>query len=241
MSVSRIAVLSDVHDNLEAFQKALKLLDKKNVDKVMMLGDVLGYGASPNECLALADKYADRIVLGNHEYALISPDYERWFSPNAFDAIEWTRKRLSHEETSIIRGWSLTCSDESCLYTHASPREPAEFDYISDPLSADRAFRFLDEDICFYGHTHVPALYQEGLSSGKYLSEGVHQLEKGEKYLINPGSVGQPREQDKRLSFLVFDKDNYTVEIIRSDYDSRKAAEKIIQAGLPQSLANRLL
>jgi len=237
----RYLILSDIHDNLEAFERVLSVKDSYAVDKTLILGDILGYGANPFECLKLAQQYGDELILGNHEDAVIDPSIAETFSNDAYAAIGWTRKELQKKDTEYLRSLDFIKQNDLFTIVHGSPQEPERFHYIYDGYDADKAFRYLETPICFVGHTHRPALFTEGESEGLYLKPGKIMLKKDKRYIINVGSVGQPRDGDRRLAFGIFDTEEYSIEVVRLTYDNQKAATKIKKAGLPEYLAKRLL
>lgn len=237
----RYLILSDIHDNYEAFQTVINKKSELRPEVIVYLGDILGYGASPHECLELARAEKGIYILGNHEHAIVKADTEDGLQYTAAWAIDWTRQRLNAEEREFLKSFELMRVENDITFVHASPREPAEFDYISEHRDADRAFRHLKTRICFVGHTHVPALFKEGEAKTHPLGPGTITLDKHSRYIINGGSVGQPRDRDKRLSFVVFDSETSELTHYRYDYDKETSARKIREAGLPQSLAERLL
>ena len=239
----KYAVISDLHSNLEALETALKEIKKRDVEKIVCLGDVVGYGANPSECLELVKKGAQKIIMGNHDRAVEDVELRSYFSPHAREAIEWTAPRLNPEEKKFIRTFREIVIDQKkdVTWTHGSVHEPEEFHYLFREEDTVPSFKRLETHFGFFGHTHIPSLFSKKLGQGKYLPAGVYQLDKKDSYLINPGSVGQPRDRNPQLSFAFFDSDELSLEIVRLDYDNQKAAAKIRKAGLPAYLADRLL
>ena len=239
----KYAVISDVHSNLEALGCALEEIKKQKVDQIICLGDVVGYGANPSECLKLICKASEEIIMGNHDRAIEDIELRGYFNDWAREAIEWTAGILTAAEKKQIRGFSPLVIDKkrNVTWAHGSVHEPEEFHYLFRDADAKPSFKALGTNFCFFGHTHIPSLFTEKAHEIRYLTAGSYQLMRGERYLINPGSVGQPRDRDPRLGFALFDSDRLTLEIIRLDYDNKKAAEKIRNAGLPAYLADRLL
>ncbi len=239
----KYAVISDVHSNLEALECVLAEIQKRKVDHVVCLGDVVGYGANPSECLKLVCENSEEIIMGNHDRAIEDIKLRGYFNDWAREAIEWTAGVLSVQEKKQIQKFPPVVIDRkrNITWTHGSPYEPEEFHYLFREADAKPSFKILETNFCFFGHTHIPSLFANKTHEACYLTAGSYQLAKGERYLINPGSVGQPRDRDPRLGFAVFDSDHLTLEIVRLDYDNKKAAEKIRKAGLPAYLADRLL
>ena len=237
----RYLIISDIHGNLEAFEKIINQCDKLNVDEILCLGDIVGYGANPHECLMLAKKHCTHFINGNHEYALFAIEYQQHFNTFAYDAIDWTREQLGKRDLDFIKTFTFMKIFDEFTLVHGSPHNPKEFYYISSSYEADTAFRHFKTRLCFIGHTHVPQLFTEGHAHSSYLKPGTVYLNRDKRYIINVGSIGQPRDFDKRLSCAVFDDSDYSINLVRIPYDNRKAAEKIHKAGLPAYLAQRLL
>jgi len=237
----RYLFLSDIHSNLEAFERIIEEIPKLNVDSLVYLGDLLGYGASPRECVDLARKHSGIFILGNHEYEMLRHVDTGRLNDFAAGAIEYTLMHVSDDDIAYLKQFELIEAFGDCTCVHGSPQDPEGFDYILEASDADRAFRYLKTKLCFIGHTHIPSIFVEGDEHSYHLNPGMYHLDKSKRYIINGGSVGQPRDKDKRVSCVVFDDAEYTIELIRLDYDKHKAADKIIRAGLPESLAHRLI
>ncbi|MBI4399009.1 MAG: metallophosphoesterase family protein [Candidatus Omnitrophica bacterium] len=237
----RYVVFSDTHSNLEALGTFLDYTKNLNIDRYLMLGDIVGYGANPQEVCDLVFKTADTILLGNHDQAIYDDTLLDWFHDEAKEAILWTRKHLNASTVERLASLGYTRVEEGFTLVHSSPYQPETFPYIDDRKSSLKAFRAFATPLCFVGHTHVPALFSKQQHAAYYLKEGTYQLSKGDRYIINCGSLGQPRDPDKRLSFGVFDEEAYTVQIIRLNYPSHETAQKIRDAGLPRYFAARLL
>ena len=254
----RCAIVSDLHSNLEAVETVLSEICKRRADQIICLGDVVGYGANPSEVLKLVREQADEIIMGNHDRAVEDLELRDSFIDWAREAIEWTAGILNESEKKLIREFPSIVIDRkvNATWTHGSAHEPGEFHYIFNSSDAELSFKSLETNFCFFGHTHIPSLFKHKRGQtpsgsdpvrdvrpleGWYLPAGTYQLAKDERYLINPGSVGQPRDRNPKLSFAFFDSGELTLEIVRLDYDNRKAAEKIRKAGLPEYLAERLL
>ncbi len=247
----RIAIISDIHSNLEALQKAVEIIEQKAVDKVICLGDIVGYGADPKQCLELTQKISHHIIMGNHDQASADISYTRNFTEYAKKAVFWTHKVLSQPEKEFLQSLPFTIEIENITFVHSSPFKPKEWNYISKHSEASDNFKYLDSPVCFIGHSHVSEIFCEDSASKIELIKSVstvrinyfsnkYQLLKEKKYIINVGSVGQPRDKDWRLSFGILDTDNWTYENIRAEYDVKAAAKKIRDAGLPEILARRL-
>lgn len=231
----RIAIISDIHSNLEALTKAFEIIDTKNVDEIVCLGDIVGYGANPNECVELIKKRVKYAVIGNHDYAVaVDPSELLYFSSHARESDLWTREVLTKENLDFLKSLPFTISFKDLLFVHSSPAQPREWEYIFTEAQARVQFSYFKEKICFIGHSHLPGIFPE---TGSYNGK----LDRNTRYIINVGSIGQPRDGDWRLSFGIFDINTWTYEQIRSEYDVEKASTKIIQNGLPELLAKRIL
>lgn len=229
----RIAVISDIHANLEALQKALELIEEKNVDEIVCLGDIVGYGANPNECLELVRQTTPHVILGNHDEAAVNAERLEDFTPHAKVAAAWTQRALTEDSKTYIRSLPRTLERQGLLFVHSSPQEPEAWHYIISIADAHFNFSCFSQPVCFIGHSHVPGVFSEDLWR--------REVTRGVKSIVNVGSVGQPRDRDWRLSFGVFDTETWTYENVRSEYDVQTASEKILKAGLPRPLAERIL
>ncbi len=236
----RYAIFADIHGNLEALEAALGCAGKRQVTRFMVLGDSIGYGANPNECLEWAIKNASLHVLGNHEAAILHREILDRFTHPAREAIDWVAGRLRPELVRAVRGLPYLHVEGNIALAHGTLHSSERFYYLSTEGDAYRSFLATQACFGFVAHTHVSAFFSEKSRSGGYLGEGVLKLNANERYLLNPGSIGQPRDGDHRLSFGIFDEGELTFEILRLPYDNKTAAQKIRSAGLPESLADRL-
>ena len=237
----KIALFSDIHANWEALETAIQYTKSHSVDQIVVLGDTVGYGANPNECFDWVVNHASFSLMGNHEKAMIDPSIRSWFNEVAREASIWTSKVMDQSLTDQIEGLIYSKLEGDLMFAHGSPDEPKEFHYIFNYEDAKPAFHHMQSRICFVGHTHVPGCFCEQEKSAEYLQPGIIHLDKEKRYILNPGSVGQPRDKDMRLAFGIFDTEEESFEIVRLDYDKQKAADKIRKAGLPDFLADRLL
>lgn len=237
----KYAILSDIHSNGEALGRVSAYLSQTKVDEVWVLGDSIGYGADPNECFEWVSGKAGVTLLGNHELAVVDPGLRDWFNPEARAAIEWTAGVLDVKHQAKIKELNYLHIASWATAAHGSPDEPEEFRYLFSFADARASFPAFQTPVCFVGHTHIPSTFVESTHSAVYLRPGPYELAQNERYILNPGSVGQPRDRDPRLSFGIFDDKEWTFEVVRLEYDNRKAAEKIWAAGLPRYLGERLL
>jgi len=237
----KYAVFADIHGNLEALHTALECAEKRKLSRFFVLGDSVGYGANPNECLEWSFGHAALHILGNHEAAVIHEKIQLKFSEWARIAIQWTAERLRPELIKRIHDLPYVQMDGQIALAHGTPHDPEQFVYLLEPEDAQKSFKAFKEKFGFVAHSHIPAFFTEKEKTFGYLKEGVHKLKKGERYILNPGSIGQPRDRDLRLSFGILDPEELTFEIIRLPYDNKKAAQKILAEGLPRYLAERLI
>ena len=227
-----LAIISDIHSNLEALSTAFRLIDEAHAERVVCLGDIVGYGANPNECVELVRQRCTSVILGNHDAAVLNVHLTDSFSHNARTAVHWTRVQLSDENVEYLRTLPYTSRHEDILLVHSSPCEPERWHYIVDSWEARQALACFSEAGCFVGHSHVPGCFT---STGR-----ATDVRRGSRFLINVGSIGQPRDHNPQLSFGLFDTDEWKYRNVRAEYDIELAARKILQAGLPATLAQRL-
>jgi diadenosine tetraphosphatase ApaH/serine/threonine PP2A family protein phosphatase len=234
----RYAILSDVHGNLEALRTVLEDCAGA-ADAVLCLGDTVGYGADPLPCVELI---ADRaIVGGNHEHAVAGRLDLAWFNRYARAAAEWTRERLDDDHRAWLGALPLVREVADATLVHASPAQPDEWEYLVTADDGFAAFAHFATRWCFVGHSHVPAVWSLGSAGPEHHpgAGGITQ-ERGRRYLVNVGSVGQPRDRDPRACYALWDAEAGRVELRRVVYDVAAARDKIIAAGLPRFLADRL-
>lgn len=237
----KIAVFADIHGNLEALKAAYEYAQKQRLTRFFVLGDSIGYGANPNECFEWSVKNAELHVLGNHEAAVIQENIRWGFTDWARIAIDWTAERLRPGLGDEIKSLPHLQIKGKVTLAHGTLHDPEGFHYLTDPAGANESFKATQTAFGFVGHTHIPCFFAAHGQAFGHLKPGVHTLKKGERYLLNPGSIGQPRDKDTRLSFGIFDPEELTFEIVRLPYDNKTAARKILAEGLPAFLANRLL
>ena len=237
----RIVILSDIHSNLEALEAVLSAGDELGAEAVYCLGDVVGYGASPNECVARIRERAAICLAGNHDHAAVNLLDAGGFNEDARRAVSWTARALTPENADYLRGLPLTHRTRDVLYVHASPSEPGAWDYILRLEDARYEFEQSPTRLCFFGHTHRQIAYESRDGHVGHTGSGDFRANDGARYLVNVGSVGQPRDGDPRAAFTVYDEEQESVRFVRVEYDIQKAAKRIAEAGLPDLLAYRLL
>ncbi|HHE55629.1 MAG TPA: metallophosphoesterase [Caldithrix abyssi] len=231
-----IAVISDIHGNLEALTKAIDYIKAQNINEIYCLGDIVGYGPNPNECLEIVRQQCKVVLMGNHDYAAIGLARIEYFNDFAKMATYWTMNQLSEENKEFLRGLPFMYQTDRFIMVHASPTNPEHWYYIltmNDALIEMQSFK---QNICFVGHSHVPVIFNQQTSFKNDIT-----IEPNQKYIVNVGSVGQPRDGDPRLSFVLFDPEAGQIKYVRLKYDVNKTYEKIIKSGLPPFLAERLL
>ncbi|MEW6615952.1 MAG: metallophosphoesterase family protein [Thermodesulfobacteriota bacterium] len=235
------AVLSDIHGNLEAFNAVLDCLYKEDIDRVAFLGDIVGYGANPNECIDLLKDIADILVAGNHDYGAVGLTDTSGFNSAARAAIEWTAKELSTINRNFLSGVHLISIRDDITFVHSTPYNPQNWDYLFYRDEVTMNFNSFQTRICFIGHSHVPAVFirddKGKVSSSKAL---IVRLEEEDRYIINVGSVGQPRDGIPDAAFGIYDAKECEFTLKRSSYDIGTAQKKIMKAGLPERLAARI-
>ncbi len=225
----QIALISDIHSNIEALTTALKVIDERDIESIVCLGDIVGYGADPDKCIEIVRSRASVVTLGNHDAAVVDKADLKYFNEYAKTAALWTRTILSHDHKEYLKSLPLTTSEGDLHFVHGTPHNPEHWDYIFSAFQAMRKFDAVECEVCFVGHSHIPGDYRENP-----VKEGTG------KRIINVGSVGQPRDRDPRLCFAIFDTDTRDLEFIRAEYDIETAAQKILKSGLPGVLAERL-
>jgi len=228
----KIAVISDIHGNIEALERILSLVAQRDAEAVYCLGDLVGYGGSPNECVELIRGMHIRTVAGNHDKAVTGELSIDDFSAAAKDAVLWTRSVMKQENIAFLSRLPMSFIEHGAQFVHSSPDDPGDFRYLLSLGHALESFSAMTEQLCFIGHTHRPAIYCEDGTTGS-VSPSV-------RTIVNVGSIGQPRDGDPRSCCVLFDTVSRDVEYLRADYDIAAAQAKILQAGLPSKLAMRL-
>jgi len=238
----RYAIISDIHSNLEALEAVLKQIEKEHVDKILCLGDVVGYGPNPNECIDRVWKSCAIILTGNHDYACVEPAELAYFNRFAKEAINWTLRQLTKASFEFLGHFSFIQTVGRFYLTHANPYIPENWDYILSIDDAILNFSKFDGQICFIGHSHQPIIYIEDHKQ-KYTLKYERELPLLDdcRYIINVGSVGQPRDNNPASAFGLIDTSRKTYELIRIGYNIEITRRKMIEARLPEFLADRLL
>ncbi|RJO65603.1 MAG: metallophosphoesterase [Candidatus Omnitrophota bacterium] len=239
----KYGIFSDVHGNLEALEAVIAAYQGESIDRYLCVGDVVGYGADPCKCIEkIKSLIPVTVVAGNHDWASIDLFSVAYFNPQAAKAIEWTRRELDTAAEVFLRSLPLVHTEEVFTLVHGSLDSPHDFNYIIDGYNAEQTFIRMQTAVCFVGHSHVAGVFvKDATDRLSYLSEYPIEIKKGNHYLINVGSVGQPRDGNPRACYCVFDTDSRKLDIRRAAYNIRSARGKIIKAGLPRFLGDRLL
>ena len=253
----RLAILSDIHANLPALEAAFEAIEAAGVDETWCLGDVVGYGASPDDCAALVAERCELCLVGNHDLAVLGELDISSFSPAASAAVRWTQREAADETLRYLRGLQPADTTHEVALYHASPRDPV-WEYVLWPDQAAECISAQAARVSFIGHSHVALFFvlpsEDGTGTeapaeggdGQVLARGAQaqgdtELDLSEgRWLINPGSVGQPRDGDPRAAWLELDTEAWTAAYRRVEYDIDRAAEAILATELPEHLAKRL-
>lgn len=241
----RYLIFSDIHGNLEAFLAMLKFVQKRKIDHYIFLGDLVGYGASPNEIIQKMRSLKPlSIIRGNHDKAVCGLDSVQTFNPIAAVAIHWTAGHILKKNKSFLHNLKRgpLIIDDHITICHGTPFD--EDAYIFGEFDAAEAFSQINTPLCFFGHTHFPFVYMETdrQVEGNYIPSNSSEvkIEKGVRYLINPGSIGQPRDRNQRAACAIYNSRAKKVNFFRLEYDVKEAQRKIRSANLPPALAERL-
>ena len=236
----RFAIFSDIHANLEALEAVLQDAEEQKCTHYVCLGDVVGYNANPHECVAKVQEMDCPIVKGNHDEQASLIESSRDFNELAEAAIEWTREHLTDADKQWLRDLRMQRQVRDFTIVHATLDTPAQWGYVFNNLDAAASFTYQHTTVCFFGHTHVPMAFIRDDSGVHRLRVDQLRIEMTKKYFINVGSVGQPRDGDWRAAYCIYDIEHENVEQRRLKYEIHIAQKKIIDAGLPRLLAERL-
>ena len=237
----RYGLISDIHSNLEALQAALEDLAKQAIDRYLCIGDIVSYGADPSGCIRLVRSLEpDVLIAGNHECGVAGLLDLECFTEIAAAAIVWTKGILGLDELEYLKSFKLTHEGDRFTLVHGTLESPEKFYYMMTSDDARKNMELMKAPLCFVGHTHVPGIFYSYDDRMGFAPGPKVKIDWNKKYMINVGSVGQPRDSDPRACYAVYDDGEETVEIRRSSYDIASAQAKILKAGLPKSLALRL-
>ena len=235
----RIALFADIHSNLEALQSVLADAHIQGCTHHICLGDIVGYSADPAACVETVRALDCPVIKGNHDEQASMSGSSTGFTDLADAAIRWTRMQLSDDDKEWLRSLRLQRVIRDFTVVHATLDTPHKWGYIVTPGDAAASFTYQHTPVCFFGHTHEPVLYRTGIVVKKQPYDKLR-LKQGAQYMINVGSVGQPRDGDWRASYAIYQPETMDVELRRIPYDIGTAQQKILAAGLPPELAHRL-
>lgn len=234
------AIVSDIHGNLEALEAVLADIERLKPASIQCLGDFVGYGASPNECIARLRPLIEHAVAGNHDLAACGRLQLSYFNASAAAAAQWTDRSLTPEHRRYLLELPMSVEWRNTLLVHASPTEPEEWHYIISPERAAAEMDSFREAVCFIGHSHFPGTFDRNGDDIRYTRAEEIPLEDGHQYLVTVASVGQPRDGDPRAGYMIYDEAARVLRHVRLEYDVQGAMQRILDAGLPRFLAERL-
>ncbi len=236
----RCAILADIHANLSAFEAVLRDIEgRRGVQEIWCLGDIVGYGPDPSPCIALLQQQPHTCIAGNHDWAAVGKLDIADFNPYAAEACRWTQEQLGREDVEYLEGLPLTLTRGDFTVVHGSPRDPL-WEYVVSTWSASDNFHHFDTRYCLIGHSHVPAVFEE-IGEACKSGEMPATLKLGEnRLIINPGSVGQPRDGDPRAAYAIYDQEENALTHYRIPYDIEETQRRMTREGLPDYLVQRL-
>jgi len=235
----RFAVLSDIHGNYEALEAVLQHIDSDDVDRILCLGDIVGYGADPARCIDTVVEREALTVAGNHDWGVVERMSVAYFNADARDSVVWTMKHVGNEHIRYLDELPLETKLEDITVVHSTPWGPEHFGYIQTIMDVQLAFESQQTSLCFIGHSHVPVVFYD-TNPVEYLLEDVMAPPPGVGVLFNVGSVGQPRDGEPEACYAIYDSDKHRLEMRRVEYDIKGAANRILESGLPVTNAYRL-
>ncbi len=239
----RYAILADIHANLAAFTTVLDDIGSRGgVEEVWCLGDVVGYGPDPHQCIELLRQHNHACVAGNHDWAAIGKLDTSYFNPDAATACHWTAQQLSPEDIDYLKNLPLVIEKNDFTMVHGSPREPI-WEYLLSISNAKENFAYFKSQFCLVSHSHVPLVFRYNetgsCSFSSFLPDIGLALAKS-RLIINPGGVGQPRDGDPRASYAIYDSETRMVRLHRVPYDISATQTRMVEHGLPMRLVSRL-
>lgn len=237
----KIAIFSDIHSNLEAFKAVLNDIDRQNVDQKLFLGDIVGYGPNPNECIELLQENSDVALGGNHDWAAVGLTDDSYFNQYARESMQWTIETLTDENKEYLKTLKPDRVLDSMQIVHSTPLEPPEWHYIMSIQDAQENYPMLEKDLCFIGHSHQPVIIEcmDGTNI-QPIRDMYKTLDKNRKYIINVGSVGQPRDSNPDACYLIYEMDTGDIQFRRVEYDIKRVQKKMARKKLPQYLIDRI-
>jgi len=238
----RYAIIADIHANLEAFTAVLADMERRGgVAEIWCLGDIVGYGPDPHQCIRLLRQYKHVCVAGNHDWAAIGKVDTSVFNPDAAAACHWTARQLKSGDVKYLEKLPRTIEKDDFLLAHGSPREPI-WEYLVSTSLARENLTFFQLPYCLVGHSHVPAIFKDegDYCTSSRLSPSVGIVLGNSRLIINPGGVGQPRDGNPQASYAIYDSESKVIRLYRLPYDIKTTQDKMMQYGLPVRLVARL-
>ncbi len=239
----RIAYISDIHSNIQAVEALEKDLKIRTVDEIRCLGDIVGYGAKPKEVVEWVMENCKISLRGNHDTLVSDAEHIVILHSEVLQVAEWTVDQLEDKHLNFLKKLEKDYEEENVILTHDEPCIPGSMVYVTKLKDAKDTLSVYSEQFCFYGHTHLPKIFIKNRETGEVTEviDNKYKIKENEQYLVNVGSVGQPRDKDPRLCYLIHDTDENYLEYIRVEYDVEGAFKDIKNAGLPSAFAERLL
>lgn len=235
----RFAIFGDIHANLHALETILADAKAQACTHYVCMGDIVGYNAFPKQCLDIVRNLECPVVKGNHDEQASMLGEQEGFNPLAEEAMHWTREQLGREDKDWLRSLRLQRQVRDFTIVHATLDTPHKWGYVFNQLDAAASFSYQHTTVCFIGHTHTPKAYVRD-GSVRTVPLDVLTIQQGKKYLVNVGSVGQPRDGDWRSAYCIYDTNTNEIHLRRLEYDIEGAQRAILDAGLPRRLAERL-
>jgi len=237
----KIGYIADVHANLEALEACLADLKKEKVDRIFFLGDVIGYGPDPNRCIELIQKKADIRLLGNHDAVAIGLLSTEYFNQYAQISMGYTCQVLSDKNLGRLRKFQMEATFDVMKMLHASPKEPSSWGYVLDLEDAEENFKYFEQQVCVIAHSHRPAIVKKYKANRcESVAHDFIHIDDDYRYIINIGSVGQPRDGNPSACYMIYDTETCIMSTRRVEYDYEKTQEKMLKADLPKFLIERI-
>jgi len=238
----RYGIFSDIHSNKEALDAVLAAYKNLSIDKYLCAGDLVGYFADPNDCIFRIRDTVEAYAAGNHDWASVDLFPVDYFNELAAEAILWTKESLNAGCKDFLRSLNLVYKNNDLTMVHGTLDYPDEFNYLTTADAARQTFKVLENQVCFLGHTHTPGIFtKEKNGRIRFFTDTAFRFQVGRSYIVNVGSVGQPRDGNACACFCIYDTEQKSIEIKRVAYDIKKTQKKTIAAGLPHFLADRLM
>ncbi|MBT5257766.1 MAG: metallophosphoesterase family protein [Nitrospina sp.] len=237
----KFIIFSDIHSNLESLQSFCRVTESVLHDKKVCLGDIVGYNADPNPVVEWVRDKTDFALAGNHDYSVLNKTDPNYLNPAAYQASLWTRRNLTNSNKDFLNTLPIEKEEDGIYWVHSSPFEPKKWHYVSTKKSAEKNFNYFDQAICFVGHSHLPGIFEKNKNNKVYSHDTTkEELDPESRYIINVGSLGQPRDGNPDPVFVFYDSVSHIVKFFRFSYDLFSTQQKIIACGLPYILADRL-